>query len=57
MKSYYRKKGNYNDGRSKIVIEFIKEGKIKSCTLPKPEKMLKILGQGQVSKNSEEKHQ
>ena len=45
MKPYFRIKGRYKDGRKRIVIEW-KDGKdIKSCALPKPEKLLKIIGQ------------
>ena len=43
MKPYYRRKGKYKDGRSRLVIEF-KEGRdIKSKALPKPENLLKLL--------------
>ena len=40
MKPYYRSKGKYADGRKKIVIEYIEDGKLKSKALPKPEALL-----------------
>lgn len=44
IKPYFRTKGRYKDGRKRIVIEW-KEGQdIKSFALPKPEKLLKIIG-------------
>ena len=43
MKPYYRKKGSYNDGRMKVVVEEqIKDKKI-TKNLPKPEIMLKVM--------------
>ena len=43
MKPYYRIKGNYPDGRNKIVIEYKRYGKIISKTLPKPEVLLELM--------------
>jgi len=45
MKPYYRKKGYYRDGRTKIVIEKENNKKIISKTLPLPEIMWLLLGQ------------
>ena len=45
MKPYFRTKGKYTDGRKRVVIEW-KEGQdTKSCALPKPEKLLQLIGQ------------
>ena len=43
MKPYYRKKGKYNDGRAKIVIEKQIGKKQINKVLPKPEIMLKVM--------------
>ena len=43
MKPYYRVKGKYKDGRKRLVIEWIEEGKTKSLALPKPEKLMEKL--------------
>ena len=43
MKPYYRKKGKYNDGRAKIVLEKQVGKKIMTKSLPKPEIMLKMM--------------
>jgi len=43
MKAYYTKKGKFEDGRNKICIEYLNNGKIVTKFLPKPEKMLKYL--------------
>lgn len=40
MKPYYRAKGKYADGRKKIVIEYVEDGKLKSMALPKAEDLL-----------------
>ena len=45
MKPYFRIKGKYKDGRNRIIIEFTEKGKLKSCALPKPELLLKLIGQ------------
>ena len=45
MKPYYRVKGNYKDGRKRIIIEE-KDGNNKvilSKAIPTPEKQLKIM--------------
>ena len=55
MKPYYRKKGKYNDGRSKIAIEK-QEGKKKIVKLlPKPEIMLELLDRYGLGGNSKVK--
>jgi len=54
IKPYYRKKGKYADGRARLVIEYIKGGRICSQALPKPERMLYLLSlvHGQAKKSS-----
>ena len=51
-KPYFRDKGKYNDGRKRVVIEWEQDGKKLSKALPKPEKLLIIIGQQDKSKNS-----
>lgn len=54
-KPYFRKKGTYKDGRTRIAIE-IDYGKKKiNRALPKPEKLLKILDGLKSDKNCTEK--
>ena len=55
MKPYYRKKGYYADGRTKIVIEKLDKKKIVSKTLPLPEIMWLLLGQVKKDDISKEK--
>jgi len=43
MKPYFCTKGQYKDGRKKIVIRFEKQGFISTQALPKPEKLLEVL--------------
>jgi hypothetical protein len=43
MKPYFRVKGKYQDGRKRLVIEWLENGSKKSKALPKPEKLLEIL--------------
>lgn len=50
MKPYYRKKGKYKDGRIKVVIEYQKNGQIKSRALPKPEILLDRLNLIKITK-------
>ena len=57
MKPYYRRKGNYLDGRMKIIIEKLEKKKIISKTLPLPEIMWLLLGQvekGDISKEKQD---
>lgn len=46
-KPFYRAKGKYKDGRTRIVIEDRKNNKSKA--LPKPEVLLKFLLKGLVN--------
>jgi len=55
MKPYFRSKGNYKDGRKRIIIEFMEKGKLKSCALPKPELLLKLIGQDNLDNNDKGK--
>ena len=56
MKSYYRFKGRYGKGEvRKVVIEYQKGKKIKTITLPKPERMMEILGRIKNNQNIKEK--
>jgi len=55
MKPYFRAKGNYKDGRKRIIIEFMEKGKLKSCVLPKPELLLKLIGREYLDNNHKEK--
>lgn len=52
---YYRKKGTYNDGRMRIVIEWQEGAKKFSKSLPKPETLLKILDGLKIEEITEEK--
>jgi hypothetical protein len=42
-KPYYRIKGQYEDGRNRLVIEWEEGMTTKSKALPKPEELIKIL--------------
>lgn len=55
MRPYYRKKGKYNDGRVRIMIERIENNKIKQKALPKPEVLWEILDRGRLPIISKEK--
>jgi len=45
-KPYFRVKGKYKDGRQRIVVEWVEDGKLKSRALPKPEEFIpKVNGQ------------
>lgn len=52
MKPYYRSKGTYSDGRKRIVIEYMKDGQLKSMIMPKPEEMLDRLIRPEISEEN-----
>ena len=43
-KPYFRYKGRYKDGRKRVVVEWREGKEIKSCAVPKPEKLLELIG-------------
>ncbi len=49
---YFRRKGFYKDGRMRVVIEWREGRDVKSCALPKPEVLIKIIGQVIKAKQS-----
>lgn len=38
-----RVKDRYSDGRKRYIIEYLENGKIRTCILPKPEVLLDLL--------------
>jgi len=55
MKPYFRIKGRYGDGRKRVVIEWREGRDIKSKALPKPEKLLELIGLVILDKKNKEK--
>lgn len=52
-KPYFRKKGYYADGRERVIVEWRDEYRgIHSIALPKPEKLIEIIGHIKNSKKS-----
>lgn len=42
-KFYMRKKGRFNDGRIRYVLEWLEGKDVKSIAVPKPEALYKVL--------------